>query len=121
MARYIDIPKEDLLNIFNFNSCPKEVFLHYGNRENWNGFILEDSAREIIELLDGYGYNIVGFCDAPYSDHNFDKAIVLEAYEQDYEIYWCHVSDYLIVQWRCSITGEDYFEVMEKYEKEGKI
>lgn len=118
MAKYVDMPMEDLLNIFNFDSCPKQVDLYYQNREEWNGFILDDTAREVVNVLDDIGYNVIGFCDAPYPDNNFDKAIVLEDYENNYDIRWCHVSAYLIIQWRCSLTGEDYFDACEKYKQE---
>lgn len=118
MAKYINMSTEDLLNIFNFNSYIPHVDLNYQNKETWNGFILDDTAREVINALDDLGYNILGFCDAPYPDGDFDKAIILEAYDQDYDIYWCHVSNYLILQWRCSLTGEDLFDTIEKFEKE---
>lgn len=121
MARYVDMSQEDLLNIFNFNSTPQRTDLNYRNREEWNAFILRETAREVVNDLDDMGYNIVGFCDAPWEDNNFDKAIVLERYDEDYDIYWCHISDYLIVQWRCSLTREDYFDLYEKLQKEGVI
>lgn len=103
MSRYVDMNIEDLLNIFDFNSC-KRADLCYQNKEMWNGFILYDTAREVINSLDDIGYNVIGFCDAPYSDHDFNKAIILENYNDNYNIYWCHVSEDLIAQWKYSLT-----------------
>ncbi len=115
MAKYVDMPMEDLINIFNLNSCPKQVDLRSGNRERWNGFIWYDTAREVVNELDDIGYNVIGFTDAPYPDSSFDKAIVLEDYENDYDIRWCHVSADLILQWRYSLSGEDYLDAFRDF------
>lgn len=109
MAKYIDMAQEDLINIFKVGSYDKSVELNVYNKELYNGFLLADNVREVVNMLDYCGYNILGFCDAPYVVHeNFDKAIILEDYTDDYQIRWCHVPDYLIFKWQCELNGTNY-------------
>ena len=89
--------------LFDFNSADdKQHFLNFQNHEMCNSVLLYHKQSEVLKWCNDYGYTLLGFTKAPYDNgYGMDYALVLE--DEKFEIWWIHVADFNIKDWRGDI------------------